>query len=294
MVRALCSKMHLRNMGDHYVPQYYLKGFSNREGKQIWVYDKQERRKFLTQVKSIANVTGFYSPEVEQYLADTIEVPANRVIRKIRDRGQITGYDKGILAEYMAVMMKRVPKGKERLREHAPSVARKLSQETGEQLTIMASTHPEKATLIQKRKSEIQEILDKYSKDPPKEIWLDNIPPERSPGVVAALTGMTWRFLTFDDKPVFLTSDNPVFYFTSIGIGKPESEVTFPISSYIILWATWRTDLPKGYITATNQTVKEINRRTVRNALRYLFHRKDEYWILPFVTKGRWKLNRFR
>lgn len=281
-------------MGDHYVPRYYLKGFSNREGKQIWVYDKQERRRFLTQVKSIANVTGFYSPEVEQYLANTIEVPANRVIRKIRDRGQITEYDKGILAEYMAVMMKRVPRGKERLRERAPSVAKKLSQEIHERLAIVASIQPEKATLIQKRKSEIQEILDEYSKDPPKEIWLDNIPPERSPRIVAALTGMTWRFLTFDDKPVFLTSDNPVFYFTSIGIGKPESEVTFPISSYIILWATWRTDLPEGYITANNQAVKEMNRRTVNNALRYVFHRKDERWILPFVTKGLRKLNLFR
>ena len=164
-------------MGDHYVPQYYLKGFSNREGKEIWVYDRQERRKFSTQVKSIAKVTGFYSPKVEQYLADTIEIPANRVIRKIRDRGQVTDCDKGILAEYMAVMVKRVPKGKERLREHSPSVAKKLSQEICEQLTIVASTRPEKATLIQKRKSEIKEILNKYSKDPPKEIWLDTIPP---------------------------------------------------------------------------------------------------------------------
>jgi len=200
-------------MGDHYVPQYYLKGFSNREGKQIWVYDKQERRKFPTQVKSIAKITGFYSPEVEQYLADTIEAPANKVIRKIRDRVHITDCDKGILAVYMAVMMKRVPKGKERLRELAPSVKEKLSQEIHERLTILASIQPEKASLIQRRESEIQEILDKYSKDPPKEIWLDTIPPEISPGVVAALTGMTWLFLTFNDKPVFLTSD--ILFFIS-------------------------------------------------------------------------------
>lgn len=281
-------------MGDHYVPQYYLKGFSNREGKKIWVYDKQERRKFPTQVKSIAKITGFYSPEVEQYLANTIEAPANRVITKIRNRGQITDCDKGILAVYMAVMMKRVPKGKERLRELAPSVKEKLSQEIREQLTILASTRPEKASLIQRRESEIQEILDKYSKEPPKDIWLDTIPPERSPLVVAALTGMTWRFLTFDDKPVFLTSDNPIFYFTNIGINKPKSEVTFPISSYVTLWATWRTNLPEGYITVTNQAVKEINRRTAKNALRYVFHRRDEYWILPFLTKGSLKPNLFR
>jgi len=70
--------------------------------------------------------------------------------------------------------------------------------------------------------------------------------------------------------------------------------VTFPISSYIILWATWRTDLPEGYISATNQVVREMNRGTARNALRYVVHRRDEYWILPFVTKALWKLNLLR
>ncbi len=52
-------------MGDHYVPRYYLKGFSQNDGKTIYVYDKTERRSFKTQVKSIANETDFYSPEVE-------------------------------------------------------------------------------------------------------------------------------------------------------------------------------------------------------------------------------------
>jgi len=66
-------------MGDHYVPQYYLKGFSQNEGKRIWIYDKTDGVKFPTQVKSIANITEFYSREVEQYLANTIEGPANKV-----------------------------------------------------------------------------------------------------------------------------------------------------------------------------------------------------------------------
>ena len=57
-------------MGDHYVPRYYLKGFTKDDGKRIWVYDKNERRSFATQVQSIANETAFYSPEVERYLAN--------------------------------------------------------------------------------------------------------------------------------------------------------------------------------------------------------------------------------
>lgn len=81
-------------MGNHYVPRYYLKGFSQDDGKSICAYDKNERRCFATQVKSIANETDFYSPEVEEYLANSIEAPANGVLKKIRDRIEISADDK--------------------------------------------------------------------------------------------------------------------------------------------------------------------------------------------------------
>lgn len=281
-------------MVDHYVPKCYLKGFSKKDGKQIWVYDKNEGKKFPTQVKSIANITSFYSREIEQYLANTIEEPANKVIKKVREHKQITEKDKEVLAKYITVMMKRVPKGKDRFNELAPSLSDKLYREISEELSHIASEQPEKKDLVKRRKSEIKEIFDRYSKNPPKEIWIDNIPPERSPNVVAALVGMTWRFLTIDNNINFLTSDNPFFYFISIGIGKPNSEVSFPISNSILLWATWRTDLPEGYVQTTKQAVKEMNRRTVSNATRYVFHSKDEDWILPFVMKGFWKLHLFK
>lgn len=278
-------------MGDHYVPQYYLKGFSQNNGKNIWAYDKFEGTKFSTQVKSIGNKTKFYSDEVEQYLANTIENPANEVLKKIRNHEEITNDEKETIAEYMAVMYKRVPKGKERLKKLTPSICENLSREISEELQKLALIHPDKSHIAKKRISEIREILDRYSKDPPKKIWLDNIPPERSPKIVAALIQMTWRFMECDDTIGFITSDNPLFYFTSIGVGKPESEVTFPISKDIVLWATWRTDLPTGYLHVGSQFVKEMNRRIVSDATRYIFAIKDAAWILPFVTKGNWKLN---
>ena len=113
-------------MGDHYVPQYYLKGFSKDNGKNIWVYDKRENREFGTQVKSVGNITDFYSADVEQYLADIIEGPANTVIERVRNQEQISESEKEILSEYMAVMFKRVPRGRERLTEMAPSISTNL------------------------------------------------------------------------------------------------------------------------------------------------------------------------
>lgn len=281
-------------MGNHYVPKYYLKGFSKNDGKKIWVYDKNERCRYETQVKSIANETGFYSPEVEKYLSNSIEAPANDVLKKIRDRAEVSTTDKQVLSAYMTCMMKRVPKGKERLKELAPSVAEKLGMKVDAALNFAAANQPERGEFIKKRRAEIQTMIDKYAGEPPKEIWLTNIPPEKSPRVLSTLSRMTWRFFTFDEYPAFLTSDNPVFYFTGMGIGNPESEVTFPISSHIALWATWRHDLKEGYFKTSPQVAKELNRRTVSIATRYAFHSIYGEWVLSLLTKGRWHLNRLR
>ena len=141
-------------------------------------------------------------------------------------------------------------------------------------------------------KSEIDDILDRYSVDLPKDIWLENLPPERTPRIVEAIKAMTWTFWVFDKYPAFLTCDNPFFYFTWMGVGKKDSEFSFPISSHILLWATWRADLPRDFIKASSQIVKEMNRRTVHNASRFIFHSRDENWIVPFIKKKSWKLNR--
>jgi hypothetical protein len=279
------------DMGDHYVPKYYLKGFSKDEGKTIWVYDKQESRKFSTQVKNVATETRFYTPRIEEYLANDIERQANKVLRKIRGRNKITVDDKKILSEYMVVMMKRVPQSQERIKNHMPSSVKKITQEYDDMFRMAASMQPEKAALLEKNRGKIQKYIEKYSKEQIKEIWLGNIPAEMSPHIVKAISSLTWIFLTFDKHPAFLTSDNPIFYFTKIGIGNPKSEIIFPISSHVALWANWRTDLSEGYYPADIKIIKEFCRRTVSIATRYIFHSDDEAWILPFITKGKWQLN---
>ncbi len=278
-------------MGHHYLPQYYLRGFVI-DNDLLWAYEKGTGQKHFTQVKGIANITNLYSPKVEEFLANNIEAPANIVLEKIRDRDKITEDNKTTFSKYMAVMWKRVPRLKERLREMAPSLAEKISDDVNRDLDRIAFQQPEKVPLIKKRRREIKVILDRYSKHPPDTIWLENIPPQTTPRALAAIKAMKWTFLTFDEYPAFLTCDNPIFYFTQMGLKRPESEITFPVSSNITLWATWRDDLPEGYVKTTKQVVREINRRTAHNSGRYIFHGQDESWIESFVKKGRWKLHR--
>jgi len=81
-------------MGDHYIPQYYLNGFASLGNNIVWVYEKGGSLKFPSKIKNIAHETNYYSPEVEKYLANDIEGPANYVIKKIRDCKQITQSEK--------------------------------------------------------------------------------------------------------------------------------------------------------------------------------------------------------
>lgn len=279
-------------MGHHYLPQYYLKGFTETKDHIIWAYEKGTGNKFSTKIKSIANISDFYSKETEQYLADDIEMPANAVLDKIRSGHLINDDDKNTFAEYMAVMWKRVPRAKDDLKKMAPRLAEGISKRLKDDLDSLINEEPHNLELIENRRKEIDDILAIYATNPPKDIWLDNIPPERTPRIVEAIKAMNWSFWEFNQQPVFLTCDNPIFYFTGMGVGKPDSEISFPISSNIVLWATWRVDLPKKFIKASTQIVKEFNRRTVDNASRYIFHSRDEYWIESFIKKGRWQLNR--
>lgn len=281
-------------MDNHYLPQYYLRGFCQGSGQGIWVYDKRESRKFATQIKSIASICDFYPPELEKHLTENVEGPANCVLKKIRNRELLTPTEKITLSIYIAVMWKRVPEGKNRFKEQVPGIATDFQEKLHRQLEEFLAKNPSKEDLVQRRKAEIDDVLDRYSQEPPEEIWHNVIPTDRASQMVEALATMTWRFLTFDEEPAFLTGDNPVFYFSRLGIGRAESELSFPVSSHVTLWATRRIDLTEGYFPATTEFVKEINRRTASITTRYMFHANDEDWILPFSAKGSWRLNRIR
>ena len=278
-------------MRDHYIPQYYLRGFTS-PNDMVWVYEKGGTLKFHPPVKNIGLKTNYYCPEVEEYLANQIETPANAVIKKIRNRTKITKADKEKLAIYMVVMLKRVPQSKIWVKQMAPGVARKLQNELDKEISESIKKDLSRTEFLENRKNEIRANLKKYEKNPPKDFWVSLIPPERTPNAVNVLHQMTWHFLTYNEDPVFLACDNPVFYFTWMGIGKPESEVTFPISSNIVLWATWRKDLAENYSEIKKQAIREINRRTALNATRFVYHAKDEYWIPKFISKDNHQLNR--
>lgn len=202
----------------------------------------------------------------------------------------ITAKDKIALSNYMAVLWKRVPEGKKRLKEKAPKVSNGIRKRLFEKIEELKIKNPSKANLLEKRRLEAQNILEKFEDNPSEEIWRLVIPPEMTPRISEALSKMTWRFFICEEPNAFLTNDNPIFIFKHLGIGKKYSELTFPISSYITLWATWR-QLDEVYFPANNQVIKEINRRTANVATRYIYFSKKRDWVITLVNRKEHLLN---
>lgn len=53
----------MRNKKQHYVPQFYLKNFSN-DGKNIYCYDKEEFKSYPQSIKNIAQSKYFYGKDL--------------------------------------------------------------------------------------------------------------------------------------------------------------------------------------------------------------------------------------
>ncbi|MBU1615972.1 DUF4238 domain-containing protein, partial [bacterium] len=90
--------------------------------------------------------------------------------------------------------------------------------------------------------------------------------------------GMNWAFLEATDDYKFVTSDNPLFYVDlahdprslyGVGLSNKNIEVTFPISQDLMFFGTWQKF--EGYKKLNNKFVKEMNRRTISSALRFVF-----------------------
>lgn len=70
-------------MGDHYVPQRFLRAFA--EDDRVWIFDKLGKvTSTRTHVKNVAQETGLYPPELERWLTSAVEEPANLVLTRLR------------------------------------------------------------------------------------------------------------------------------------------------------------------------------------------------------------------
>lgn len=281
-------------MGHHYVPQAYLRGFSDpSDTRMIWMYDKKESRFVRASIKSVAQEPAYYSEDDERQLNELVERPANVVLQRLRAGDySMPSSDRAALALYMATMIMRVPHRRRKAMELHPRVLQDTVNELAAQIAQWAQTEPTTdPELVSRRLAELERARDRFAKEIPRELSDSVRNPWPTQNVLRCVSLMSWRILPATrDTGFFLTSDNPAFFFGGYGLGNRESELTFPLASDMALLASWQgapseTLVVGGKPGLVRQFVREVNRRVAFGAERFVFYHADEDWVPKVAAK---------
>lgn len=223
-----------RTKVQHYVPQFYLRGFANAQGK-LHVFDKFTQRSFAASASNVAGETGFYDlpqddlpPGIDYQIVErqlsVIEREFSRslagVLRSAAKRGVLYRNTKKQIAPFLVIQFVRTRQFREELALLGRRLAETFSrlglggaEEFGEDVVPMAHL---RFAFSPDRVREMADVLAAH-------IWL------------------VGRNAT--SQPLF-TSDNPLVrrehikdpYMSNYGIGSPGIEIALPLSpSYVLI-----------------------------------------------------------
>lgn len=269
----------------HFVPKQYLKRFCDPQTpSRIYVYESGSGRSFAANIGKIAREKDFYLPEIEDDLATKIEGPADRHLAKVLRGERLTHNEKWLFAEYIAVLIKRVPA----YRKKIDSI---LLDTTAEEMKKIQDDINEHVTDPELKARRLREVLDLQHE------WQDGLSddvrhyveqPWMTAGIVQAIFSMSWHYFKIVGPSRFATSDNPVFWFDGLGLGNAYSEFSVPLSSDVCLVATRADFDDQLHLDAGEKIVKEVNRRAITNAVRHVYYYRDVEWLRRMAAKGRY------
>ncbi len=262
----------------HYLPRFYLDGFADPKSNRLWVYEKgipEIRHSSPTKEGCQKFYHAFFTDDgnkdtntIENYL-EQIEATTGCLLITIHNRDRFTDDNKRELALFISFMLTRVPL----FRYEIEKMAAKHINHAGLDSAIAnfeASINTFRGTLGIEPSFSQEDLLDLAS----------------GRGSILSLTHMfsiafnflpklldlKWRFLFSNRDIGYVTSDNPIYFYSqnSQGIGhddflNDDIEITIPLSKNVALLAK-RRDIQTGYGDARNQSIKSINKRTIISA----------------------------
>ena len=240
----------------------------------------------LTNVLNAGVWNDFYSDVDEKRLSDEIEFPARSALAKLRASQPIDTGERHQVALYLESMMKRVPSTRRAFLEGAPKALARLRGDTEELSSKLGTTPPVIQIAIDRLEEEqFSEPLSMTSEIAQHQ-W-------STQELIDALLGMDWAVLIARGLDRFVTGDNPAFIDWQDRLKTPKSELVFPLSPSAALYVGIRK-LKYGsidHIDATSAQVKEINRRMVLGAERFVYCHSELPWVRTIlrIPARQWK-----
>jgi len=283
-------------MGNHYVPQKYLRGFTDPSCPEaLWQFDKKTLlySEHPASIARIAQQRSFYDSETEQSLHELVERPGNGVLDKLRSGDlSLKDEERRHLSVYIATMLKRVPHHRAKAEVTASDVLRKVTSEFREQIRAYEHAGRLSAETAGKRLAETDAVEAKYALEMPDNVREQIRSPWPTQAMIDLVYGMSWRFVFADGDQYFLVTDNPAFFFECYGLGGENSELTFPVSCILAIFGSWTPVVNGNRIGRGTQFVKEANRRLISAAFRFIYPRGKVDWIRKVAMKDQPHLSR--
>jgi hypothetical protein len=275
-------------MGKHSVARHYLKAFSVRpmdKNPTLFVYEKGNPVPQEMRVSSISQSKKYWSDDVESFLTNKIENPANPILDKIRRQETISFGEKGIFAVYIANMIQRVSYWREKLAGFDPIVDQDLLAEFNAEMDSEIKRSPDHKDILEAVRKKTKERYQSNQKIISKRTYAKYLQsPRMSSDVGKILQRMIWQFLVCPES-CFVTGDNPVFFTQDIGLTNVHSEVSFPLAPHLAMTASYQRASDLAYAVVDEQRVQEINRRTAQYS-RSIYTGTQFEWILSFLQNG--------
>ena len=273
----------------HYIPQHYLRGFCADDlPGLLWVYTKGRADTYQAGVHKIAKQKDFYLPHIEAALAHHLESPVEPILKKVRARSPIDDNERFAIGVYVVFLQRRVPSHRQTVDKMIPG----LKEEEFAAFRAALDDESIDPGLRERRQAEIDELEERW-KDGLPEDFVERLHQPITRGMVEAhLMNMHWYFLIAAGRSRYVTCDNPVYLHKGLGLNKPESELSCPLSREVALLVK-STPLNWGqYVEIPERIVQEINRRSVENATRQVYYSERAAWLERMVQKRSLKLNR--
>jgi hypothetical protein len=275
----------------HYVPQFYLRGWVPEGEGLIWVYTKTQQPRRLS-IRKAGQEPDFYaftdrhgindSVSIEKEL-EKLDTAAAPVIKRIREREPLTDVDRELLSRFISVLWRRVPEHREvvdgSLRDMMPEYFEHLRDE----LKTLRS-EKENAERIERVQQEVNRLEKEYMNKIPAYFFTENL--QRPSMFETLLVKMDWAFLQAKSDTPFLTSDNPVVYSRGTGLGDLDNGIVlFPLSKDLMFQGMWKSSFRNSYVSIRDSDARRFNRYVVENAYKQVYASSKSSGVMALVSK---------
>jgi hypothetical protein len=255
--------------------------------------DKQSREWSRPTISKVAQERDYYPADIERELNRQVEAPGHVALKLLRGAQPLQSSQWVDLLGYIAVMLMRVPRKRRKGWEAVPQVLESTMSRVRAEIADLR--RPDNDDRVNATLVFLDRLEAKYAVTPPEEVQRQISSPWPSDRIARAVGTMAWRLVSIPLGHYLITSDNPAYFFESLGLGRDESELTFPISPSLALMGSRQGD-PQTVVkvTAKPVLVKEINSRIASGAERFVFTHRRAEWIEKIALRKNPSLNRIQ